>query len=117
MVEPSTSNIGAGQVIDAAVRAGANRVDGILFFISPDRQEEIRNTLIGDAIANARQRANLAAEALGMAVAGVESATINPIEFPVFRIFSCRSSQRAGSYANSTWAARSLNNSKRRLLH
>ncbi|MDQ3910073.1 MAG: SIMPL domain-containing protein [Thermoproteota archaeon] len=86
MVAPPTPNVGAGQVIDAAVRAGANRVDGILFFISPDRQEEIRNTLIGDAIANARQRANLAAEALGMAVAGVESATINPIDFPVFRI-------------------------------
>jgi uncharacterized protein len=86
MVGPPTPNVGAGQVIDAAVRAGANRVDGILFFISPDRQEEIRNTLIGDAIANARQRANLAAEALGMAVAGVESATINPIDFPVFSI-------------------------------
>lgn len=86
MVAPPTPNVGAGQVIDAAVRAGANRVDGILFFISADRQEEIRNTLIGDAIANARQRANLAAEALDMAVAGVESATINPIDFPVFSI-------------------------------
>jgi uncharacterized protein len=86
MVAPPTPNVGAGQVIDAAVRAGANRVDGILFFISPDRQEEIRNTLIGDAIANARQRANLAAEALDMTVAGVESATINPIDFPVFSI-------------------------------
>jgi uncharacterized protein len=86
MVTPPTPDVGAGQVIDAAVRAGANRVDGILFFISPDRQEEIRNTLIGDAIANARQRANLAAEALDMTVAGVESATINPIDFPVFRV-------------------------------
>jgi len=86
MVTPPSPDVGAGQVIDAAVRAGANRVDGILFFISPDRQEEIRNTLIGDAIANARQRANLAAEALDMTVAGVESATINPIDFPVFRV-------------------------------
>jgi uncharacterized protein YggE len=86
MVSPPTPDVGAGQVIDAAVRAGANRVDAILFFISPDRQEEIRNTLIGDAIANARQRANIAAEALDMAVAGVESATINPIDFPVFSV-------------------------------
>jgi uncharacterized protein YggE len=79
-------DVNAGQVIDAAVTAGANRVDGIVFFISPDRQQEIRDTLIGDAIANARQRANIAAEALGMTVSGVESATIDPLDFPVFSV-------------------------------
>jgi uncharacterized protein len=79
-------DVNAGQVIDAAVTAGANRVDGIVFFISPDRQQEIRDTLIGDAISNARQRANIAAEALEMTVSGVESATIDPIDFPVFRV-------------------------------
>ncbi|MDQ3888410.1 MAG: SIMPL domain-containing protein [Thermoproteota archaeon] len=79
-------DVNAGQVIDSAIRAGANRVDGIVFFISPDRQQEIRDTLIGDAISNARQRANIAAEALGMTVSGVQSATINPLDFPVFRV-------------------------------
>jgi uncharacterized protein len=82
----SVPDINAGQVIDAAVGAGANRVDGVIFFISPDRQQEIRDTLIGDAIANARQRANIAAEALQMTVSGVESVTINPIDFPVFSL-------------------------------
>jgi uncharacterized protein len=82
----SVPDVNAGQVIDAAVGAGANRVDGIIFFISPDRQQEIRDTLIGDAIANARQRANIAAEALQMTVSGVESVTINPIDFPVFSL-------------------------------
>jgi uncharacterized protein YggE len=96
MVTPPTPDVGAGQVIDAAVRAGANRVDGILFFISPDRQQEIRNTLIGDAIANARQRANIAAEALDMAVTGVESATINPIDFPIFSV-DLREASAAGA--------------------
>jgi uncharacterized protein len=79
-------DVNAGQVIDAAVTAGANRVEGIVFFISPDRQEEIRDTLIGDAIANARQRANIAAEALEMTVSGVQTATINPPDFPVFSV-------------------------------
>jgi uncharacterized protein YggE len=79
-------DVNAGQVIDAAVTAGANRVDGIVFFISPDRQQEIRDTLIGDAISNARQRANIAAEALEMTVSGVQSATIDPIHFPVFSV-------------------------------
>jgi uncharacterized protein len=86
MVTQPTPDVNAGQVIDAAVRAGANHVDGIVFFISPDRQQEIRDTLIGDAIANARQRANIAAEALGMAVSGVESAIINPVDFPIFSV-------------------------------
>jgi uncharacterized protein len=85
-VTESVPDVNAGQVIDAAVRAGANRVEGIVFFISPDRQEEIRDTLIGDAIANARQRANIAAEALEMTVSGVQSATINPPDFPVFSV-------------------------------
>lgn len=82
----SVPDVNAGQVIDAAVEAGANRIDGVIFFISPDRQQEIRDTLIGDAIANARQRANIAAEALQMTVSGVESVTINPIDFPVFSL-------------------------------
>jgi uncharacterized protein YggE len=80
------AELNAGQVIDAAIGAGANRVDGILFFISQDRQQQIRDTLVRDAITNARQRANIAAEALGMTLSGVQSATLNPIDFPVYSI-------------------------------
>jgi uncharacterized protein len=87
-------DVNAGQVIDAAVGAGANCVDSVVFFISPDRQQEIRGTLLGDAIANARQRADIAAEALEMTITGVQSATINPIDFPVFSI-----GLREGSFA------------------
>jgi len=86
MLTQLTPDLNAGQVIDAAIGAGANRVDAVVFFISQDRQQEIRDTLISDAIANARQRANIAAEALGMTVSGVESATLNPIDFPVFSV-------------------------------
>jgi uncharacterized protein YggE len=86
MMNQPVPDVNAGQVIDAAVTAGANRVEGIVFFISPDRQQEIRDTLIGDAIVNARQRANIAAEALDMTVSGVQSATINPLDFPVFSL-------------------------------
>jgi uncharacterized protein YggE len=80
------AELNAGQVIDAAIGAGANRVDGIVFFISPDTQQQIRDTLIRDAVANARQRANIAAEALGMTISGVQSATLNPIDFPVYSV-------------------------------
>jgi uncharacterized protein len=80
------AELNAGQVIDAAIGAGANRVDGIVFFISQDRQQQIRDTLIRDAIANARQRASIAAEALAMTISGVQSATLNPIDFPVYSV-------------------------------
>lgn len=80
------TDLNAGQVIDAAIGAGANRVDSIVFFISQERQQEIRDSLIRDAIANARQRANIAAEALSMTISGVQSATLNPIDFPIYSI-------------------------------
>lgn len=79
-------DLNAGQVIDAAIVAGANRVDSIVFFISQERQQEIRDSLIRDAIANAHQRANIAAEALSMTISGVQSATLNPIDFPIYSI-------------------------------
>ncbi|HJU34327.1 MAG TPA: SIMPL domain-containing protein [Nitrososphaera sp.] len=86
MASQSVPDINAGQVIDATVAAGANRVESVTFFISSDRQEEIRGTLIGEAITNARQRAGFAAEALGTTITGVASATINPVDFPVFTV-------------------------------
>jgi uncharacterized protein len=86
MLTQPTPDLNAGQVIDATVGAGANRVESVVFFISQERQQEIRDTLVSDAITNARQRANIAAEALGMTISGVQSATLNPIDFPVFSV-------------------------------
>ena len=45
-----------GAVIDGAVASGANNVNGAYFFVSQERQEELREGLIADAIANARSR-------------------------------------------------------------
>lgn len=76
--------ISAGEVIDAAVGAGANEVNGVLFFISDERQQQIRDTLVGEAIANARHRADIAAGALGTSITGVQSVTVNDLQFPIF---------------------------------
>ncbi len=92
-------DVNAGQLIDTAVQAGANRIDSVTFFISPDRQQEIRGTLVGEAIANARQRAESAVESLDMAITGVASATINPVEFPVFSV-DLREATAGGSASN-----------------
>ena len=80
-----SGGIDAGQVIDVSIQAGANNVNGLYFFVSPDRQQEIRDSLIRDAIASARQRADIAAEALGMSLSEVQSVDLNEVFFPVFR--------------------------------
>jgi uncharacterized protein len=73
-----------GKVIDTAVVAGATNVNGAYFFVSNERQEEIRGSLIADAIANARSRADKAANAVSMNITGVKSINLNDVYFPVF---------------------------------
>lgn len=74
----------AGSVIDTAIEAGATNVNGAYFFVSQEKQQEIRDSLIGEAIANAKSRADKAAEAVGMEVIGVKSISLNDVHFPVF---------------------------------
>jgi uncharacterized protein YggE len=76
--------IDGGQVIDTAIEAGANTVNGVFFFMSSERQEEVRDGLIGDAIASARHRADVAATTVGMEVAGVKAINLNDVYFPFF---------------------------------
>lgn len=78
------SDFDAGSIIDTAVEAGATHVQGAYFFISEERQQEVRDGLIEEAIANARSRADVAASAVGMNVTGVKSITLNDVYFPVF---------------------------------
>jgi len=73
-----------GKVIDAAVAAGANNVSGAYFFVSEERQQEIRDGLIEKAIDNARSRADKAAGAVNMTISGVKSINLNDVYFPVF---------------------------------
>ncbi|UVS69387.1 SIMPL domain-containing protein [Nitrososphaera viennensis] len=73
-----------GKIIDAAVGAGANNVNGAYFFISEARQQEIRDSLIEKAIDNARSRADKAASAVDMNVTGVHAINLNDVYFPVY---------------------------------
>jgi uncharacterized protein YggE len=77
-------NIDAGKVIDTSINSGANNVNGVYFFISSEKQQEIRDSLIKDAVANARHRADVAASALGMQISGVQSLNLNDVYFPIY---------------------------------
>lgn len=66
-----------GQWIDAAVEAGANRVDYLYFYVSTQRQDEIRNDLMAVAVQNALGKATIALEPLGMKIVDVLNINID----------------------------------------
>ena len=91
-------NANVGEVIDAAVQAGANTISGAYFYASQELQEQVREDLIEKAIANAESRANNAAAAVGMEVTGVKSINLNDVYFPIFeRGFASSDAGIAGS--------------------
>jgi uncharacterized protein len=75
--------------IDAAVAAGANSVNNIYFSLSDEKLRNTENILIKQALENARNKADIAASALGLKeVIGVKSINLNvgyPIPQPLLR--------------------------------
>jgi uncharacterized protein len=67
--------------IDAAVASGANSINSIDFRISNDKLEDTRNMLIKDAIANAREKADIVSSELGLKVIGVKSITVGEFDY------------------------------------
>jgi uncharacterized protein len=72
----TTATAIVGSVIDAAVRAGADSIDGPDFSFSNPSAGVVAAT--NAALADARQRANAAAAALGYTVTGVQSVDLDP---------------------------------------
>lgn len=72
--------------IDTAVTSGANNVNSIYFSLSEGKMNEIKNSLLKDAIDNAKVKADIAAGAAGLKVIGVKSISvedsINPPPIP-----------------------------------
>ena len=62
--------------VDTAVALGANEINNIHFEVSNNKLEGIKSKLITDAIANAKQKAETAAAAVGLKVIGVESLNV-----------------------------------------
>jgi uncharacterized protein YggE len=62
--------------VDTAVASGANNINSIDFTVSKNKLEDTKNRLIIDAIANAEQKADIAASAVGLKVIGVKSINV-----------------------------------------
>lgn len=68
----STANI-----IDAAVEAGANRVDAVNFLVSSEKQLQIKNDLIEEAILDAKAKAEKALTPLDHKIVGVMKVSLS----------------------------------------
>ena len=74
----------AGDIIDAAVSSGANRVDNISFQLSDDKLQKISDNLIADAINDATQKAEKALVPLKQKIVGVKSVVIHDNVIPYY---------------------------------
>lgn len=74
-----------GNVIDAAVKAGADSLWGLSFTVSDETLKELRLKAIEAAVDDARDKAEAVASALGMKIVGIEAVNLAPQPQPIFR--------------------------------
>ena len=72
----------AGNIIDAATQAGANRVDGVSFTLSPQKQLSVQDDLIGNAVENAKAKAEKALATLDQKIIGVKYVSLSDFGYP-----------------------------------
>ena len=77
----SSTLVNISSWIDAAVASGANSINSIDFRISNNKLEDTKNMLIKDAIANAREKADIVSPELGLKVIGVKSITVGEFDY------------------------------------
>ena len=63
--------------IDTAVSSGANNVNSIYFSLSDKKLDNIKKQLLNEAIENAKEKADIAASALGLKIVGIRTVTID----------------------------------------
>ncbi len=86
-VEVSDTGL-AGDIIDAAAQAGANRIDGVYFGLSDSKMQELRLSALEAASENARERADAIADGLGISVSRVMSVSEGYSYSPVSRVYA-----------------------------
>lgn len=94
--EIETSVDRAGTVLDAAVAGGANRVEGVVFTLTPETRRQLRQEALGIAVDRARDDATAVANASGLSITGIESISTSE---GGFRPFDARLEADAGGGA------------------
>lgn len=79
-IQIDSSNVNdTSEWIDIAVSSGANNVNSIYFSLSDKKLDEIKKELLIDAIENAKEKADIAASALGHKIVGIRTASIDQV--------------------------------------
>lgn len=72
----------AADIIDSAVGVGANRIDSVYFTLSPEKQLQIKDDLIGQAVLNAKSKAENALSPLNHKIIGVKAVSLTEFGMP-----------------------------------
>ena len=75
-----------GDVVDAALFAGANEIDDVTFTVSDDRQVELRDEAISDAVRRASADAASVADAMGVTIVGPLEISTTGSQFLPYRM-------------------------------
>ncbi|MEN3047229.1 MAG: SIMPL domain-containing protein [Candidatus Caldarchaeales archaeon] len=67
----------AGEVLDAAVNAGANEIFGVSFYVSKEMRSQMAKDLLRAAVSDARAKAEQVARELGLRVVGVSWVSVD----------------------------------------
>lgn len=88
----------AGEIIDTAVNAGANQVQGVSYYVSEEVQRQMNDEMIGEAVLNAKMKAEKALAPLSMQIVGVKNLNLNDVYYPIYR-YDTVAFEAAGSAA------------------
>lgn len=72
----------AADIIDGGVSSGANRVDNVSFTLSPQKQLEVKDELLGQAVINAKKKAENALAPLNYKIIGVKAVSLSEFGMP-----------------------------------
>lgn len=81
----ASASANIGEIIDAAINAGANQVQGVSYFVSEEVQSKMNTELIEQAVLNARMKAEKALAPLNMQIVGVKNLNLNDVYYPIYK--------------------------------
>ena len=73
------------QIIDTAISAGANNVGSLNFRLTSEKEDEIKKELIEDAVDDAKDKADRAAQAADTSIIGVAEISLQDYSYTPFR--------------------------------
>lgn len=98
MLSVESSNLdSAGTVVDAAVRAGSNRVDTVSFMLKDTTEKTLRDSLTTEAMRDAKAKAEKIASGLGISVGKVTSASVDQLYYPSVRNYAMETASAGGT--------------------